>query len=204
MLDLFRKRFIICSGTLKVMKEIVLITLLLLLAGQACANSYFKVVDVSPIKVAQNSEANFTVIIRSAGGSGAFAEPIFKFNATKGLSAEAPGGLRYIVATGSRIYNCTMQAGDVVPGNYSFQVGVYAQDAPFSWRTAYAIVEAPEKVPNAQLNASVSNASMNNSVTVQANKSESRANKSSPAKTPGPGVLIAIAALFLASRRAQH
>ena len=85
------------------MKGILLISLLLLLAGQASANSYFKVVDISQIKVAQNSEANFTVIIRSAGGSGAFAEPIFKFNTTKGLSAEAPGGLRYIVATGSRI-----------------------------------------------------------------------------------------------------
>jgi hypothetical protein len=186
------------------MKEIVLITLLLLLAGQASANSYFKVVDVSPIKVAPDSEANFTVIIRSEGGSGAYAEPIFKFNATKGLSAEAPGGLRYIVATGSRIYNCTMKAGNIASGNYSFQVGVYAQDAPFSWRTAHAIVEAPQKVTNARLNASVSNASLKNLVTVQANKSGSRANNSSPVKTPGPGVLIAITALFLASRRAQY
>ena len=186
------------------MKGILLISLLLLLAGQASANSYFKVVDISQIKVAQNSEANFTVIVRSAGGSGAFAEPIFKFNTTKGLSAEAPGGLRYIVATGSRIYNCTIKAGDVAPGNYSFQVGVYAQDAPYSWRTAYAIVEPSGTVTNAQLNASMSNASLNKSVTVQANESRSRANKSSPPKTPGPGVLIAIAALFLASRRAKH
>jgi hypothetical protein len=189
------------------MKEIVLISLLLLLAGQASANSYFKVIDVSPIIVAPNSEANFTVVIRSEGGSGAFAEPIFKFNATRGLSAEAPGGLRYIVATGSRLYNCTIRAGDVAPGNYSLQVGVYAQDAPYSWRSAYAIVEAPENVTNAELNASrstaPSNAPRNNSITAQANKSGSRANKSGPAKTPGPGVLVAIAALFLASRRAK-
>jgi len=186
------------------MKEIILISLFLLLAGQASANSYFKVVDVSPIKVAPDSEANFTVIIRSEGGSGAFAEPIFKFNATKGLSAEAPGGLKHIVATGSRIYNCTIKAGNIASGNYSFQVGVYAQDAPYSWRTAYATVEAHEKVTNAKLIASFSNASLNNSFTVQANKSGSRANNSSPAKTPGPGVLIAIAALFLASRRTQY
>lgn len=186
------------------MKEIVLILLLLLLAGQASANSYFKVIDVSPIKVAPNSEANFTVIIRSAGGSGAFAEPIFKFNTTQGLSAEAPGGLRYIVATGSRLYNCTIKAGDIAPGNYTLQVGVYAQDAPYNWRTAYAIVEPPEKVTHAQLNASLSNVSGRNSATVQTNESESQANKSGPAKTPGPGVLIAIAALFLASRRAQN
>jgi hypothetical protein len=186
------------------MKEILLISLLLLLAGQASANSYFKVIDVSAIKVAQNSEANFTVIIRSEGGSGAFAEPIFKFNTTKGLSAEAPGGLRYIVATGSRIYNCTIKAGDVAPGNYSLQVGVYAQDAPYSWRTGYAIVEAPRTVNNAQLNASLNKASFNNLVTVQANESGSRANKSSSAKTPGPGVLITIAVLFIASRRAKY
>ena len=181
------------------MKGILLISLLLLLAGQASANSYFKVVDISQIKVAQNSEANFTVIIRSAGGSGAFAEPIFKFNTTKGLSAEAPGGLRYIVATGSRIYNCTIMAGDIAPGNYSLQVGVYAQDAPYSWRNAYAIVEAPKKTINAPLNAS-----LNNSATAGANESGSRANKTGPVKTPGPGVLIAIAALFLASRRAKY
>ena len=186
------------------MKEIVLISLLLLLVGQASANSYFKVVDISPIKVAQNSEANFTVIIRSEGGSGAFAEPIFKFNSTKGLSAEAPGGLRYIVATGSRIYNCTIKTEDVATGNYSFQAGVYAQDAPYSWRAAYAIVEVPKKVANAQMNASASTASLNNSVTVQANESGSRANKSGPAKTPGPGALIAIAALVLASRRSKY
>jgi hypothetical protein len=185
------------------MKGILLISLLLL-AGQASANSYFKVVDISQIKVAQNSEANFTVIIRSAGGSGAFAEPIFKFNTTKGLSAEAPGGLRYIVATGSRIYNCTIKAGDIAPGNYSLQVGVYAQDAPYSWRTAYAIVEAPTKVTSTQLNASVSNASLNSSATIQSNESGSRANKTGPVKTPGPGVLIAIAALFLASRKAKY
>jgi hypothetical protein len=182
------------------MKYIVLISLLLLLAGQASANSYFKVVDISPIKVAPHSEANFTVIIRSAGGSGAFAEPIFNFNTTKGLSAEAPGGLRYIVATGSRLYNCTIKAGDVAPGNYSFQVGVYAQDAPYNWRNAFAIVEVPN-ITNALLNASLNNASLNNSATVQANESGSRANKTGPAKTPGPGVLIAIAAIIIASRR---
>ena len=181
------------------MKGILLISLLLLLACQASANSYFKVVDVSQIKVAQNSEANFTVIIRSEGGSGAFAEPIFKFNTTKGLSAEAPGGLRYLVATGSRIYNCTIKAGDIAPGNYSLQVGVYAQDAPYSWRSSYAIVEASKKAINASLNAS-----LNNSATIQSNESGSRANKTGPAKTPGPGVLIAIAALFIASRRAKH
>lgn len=184
------------------MKCIVLISLLLLLAGQAGANSYFKVVDISPIKVSPNSEANFTVILRSAGGSGAFAEPIFKFNTTKGLSAEAPGGLRYIVATGSRMYNCTIKAGDIAPGNYSFQVGVYAQDAPFSWRTAYAIVEVPN-ITNAPLNATISNAALNNTTTYQANESGSQANKSGPTKTPGPGVLIAIAAMIIASKRAR-
>lgn len=191
------------------MKEIVLISLLLLLAGQASANSYFKVIEVSPIKLAPNSDANFTVTIRSEGGTGAFAEPVFKFNTTKNLSAEAPGGFRYIVATGSRLYNCTIRAEDIAPGNYPLQVGVYAQDAPYSWRTAYAIVEPTNKSINAQLNAFVNNSSMvnsslNNSATVLTNESGSGASKTSQAKTPGPGLLTAIAALFLASRWAKH
>jgi len=96
--------------------------------------------------------------------------PFFKFKYDQRTVCRGSGGLRYIVATGSRIYNCTIKAGDVAPGNYSLQVGVYAQDAPYSWRTGYAIVEAPRTVNNAQLNASLNKASFNNLVTVQANE----------------------------------
>lgn len=181
------------------MKQVLLISLLLLLAGQADANSYFKVVDISPIKVAPNSEANFTVTLRSAGGSGAFAEPMFDFNFATGLSAEAPGGLRYIVATGNRIYNCTIKAGNISPGNYSFRIGVYAQDAPYSWRAAYAIVESPKEATKAPLNVSFSNSSND-----KTNEGELIANKTAPAKIPGPGVLLAIAAAIIASRRARR
>jgi hypothetical protein len=177
------------------MKWIVFILLLLLLAGQASANSYFKVVDVSPINLAPSSEANFTVTIRSAGGNGAFAEPIF--NTTKGLSAGARGGLKYIVATGSRTYNCTMRAENITPGNYSFQVGVYAQDAPYSWRTAYLVVEAPKKPMITLANKSQT---ANDSMTHQTNETESKAEKGGPAKTPGLGFLLAMAALVLAAR----
>jgi hypothetical protein len=172
------------------MKLIASILLLLMLAGQASANSLFKVIDVSPIHVYPGSEANFTVTIRSAGGSGAFAEPIF--NTTKGLSADAQGGLKYIVATGSRTYNCTMRAENVTQGNYSFQVGVYAQDAPYSWRTVYAIVQGQRQLMNE---------TMNKSVMHQANETGSVTNKSSSAKTPGTGILFAIAAVILAAAR---
>jgi hypothetical protein len=180
------------------MKRMVLISLLLLLAGQASANSLFKVVDVSTIHVASGSEANFTVTIRSIGGDGAFAEPIF--NTTKGLSAAKSSGLKYIVATGSRTYNCTMRAENIAPGNYSFQVGVYAQNAPYSWRTAYAVVE-PSKMPMNRSADKYQNA--NESVIPKTNETGSTAGKGSPAKTPGLEFLLAMAALVLIARNAR-
>lgn len=176
------------------MNRIAPILLLLILAGQAEANSYFKVVDVSPIHLAPGTATNFTVTLRSLGGSGAFAEPMF--NATVGLSATETGGLKYIVATGSRTYNCTMKAENIAPGNYSFQVGVYAQNAPYSWRTAYAVIEAPKKATVDSVNATKNRSSLS-----QPNMTESRESKSIPAKTPGPGLLFAIACLILVSRR---
>jgi hypothetical protein len=183
------------------MKNVILISLLLLLIGHASANSYFKVVEVSPIIVAPDSESNFTVTLRSMGGSGAFAEPIFSL--PNGLSAKSPGGLKYIVATGSRVYNCTMLASNITPGNYTFRIGVYAQDAPYSWRTAYAIVISPLKSTNLNFNLSEN---ANKSVQAQPDYIESNAsngNKSSPAKTPGPGIVLIIVALIIAAKRGR-
>jgi hypothetical protein len=183
---------------MEVMKLMASILLLLLLAGQASANSLFKVVDISPIQIYPDSEANFTVTIRSVGGDGAFAEPIF--NITKGLSAVEPSGLKYIVATGSRTYNCTMRAENIAPGNYSFQVGVYAQNAPYSWRTAYVIV-GPSKM---SMNRSANNyQNANGSLMPKTNETGSAAGKGSPAKTPGLGFLFGVAALVLAARNAR-
>jgi hypothetical protein len=180
------------------MKWMAFILLLLLLAGQVIAASYFKVIDVSPIHVYPNAQANFTVTLKSMGGSGAFAQPIFK--TTEGLSASVAGGLKHIVATGSRRYNCTMQAENITPGNYSFQVGVNAQSAPYSWRTAYITVEAPVKSIEASVNKSQN---ANESAIPQSAEAGTGAGKIDPKGIPGPGFVLTLSALIIAARKAR-
>ena len=197
------------------MKWVVFILLLILLADQVSAaglrqrsqetedegNSYFKVFNISPINLYPNSEVNFTVNLKSMGGNGAFAQPIF--NTTEGLSAKAPGGMKYIVATGNRTYNCTMRAENITPGNYSFQVGVYAQSAPYSWRTAYLTVEAPMMSIEGQVNRSENAAkspNANESAVPQSSEAGTKAGKSSPMGMPGPGFILTLVVLIIAVR----
>lgn len=189
---------------MEIMKLIVSILLLLLLAGIGSANSLFKVVDISPIHIYPGSEENFTVTIRSVGGDGAFAQPIF--NTSRGLSASAPGGLRYIVATNGRKYNCTMKAENIKPGNYSFQVGVYAQSAPYNWRTAYLTVEAPmnSMEPPAKGSQYVNKSRYGNETTIpKTAEANTESGKSSPMGVPSPGFVLTLAALILAARGAR-
>lgn len=184
---------------------LLLILLLPFLAGSAEAAAYFLITDVSPIHVAQNSEANFTVTVKGLGPEGEYVQLIFR-NLTPGLSITyAGGGYRYVLPTGTRKYNCSIKAGDIAPGNYSFDIGIFAQDSKTNWRRTYVIVEpagtapaAPEEVaPQAasvSTNASMNNASRNTSVAPVSNKTETAPEAK---KSPGPGVPIAIAAVLL-------
>ncbi len=185
------------------MKKVILflsLLLPLLLAGSAGAAAYFRIIDVSPIHVAQNSEANFTVTVKGLGPQGEYVQLIFR-NLTPGLSITyAGGGYRYVLPTGTRKYNCSIRAGNIAPGNYSFDIGIYAQDAKTNWRTTYVIVEpagTSSAVPTemAPQTANVSaNASMNISGAPVANKTEAAPEAK---KSPGPGMPIAIAAMLL-------
>jgi hypothetical protein len=51
-------------------------------------------------------------------------------------------GTPYILPVQIRPFNCTMTAGDVAPGNYSFGVGVYALGAIPNWRDSYVLVQS--------------------------------------------------------------
>ncbi len=177
------------------MKKVILILLLLLfllLAGSAGAAAYFRIIDVSPIHIAPNSEANFTVTVKGLGPQGEYVQLLFR-NLTPGLSITyAGGGYRYVLPTGTRTYNCTMKAGNVEPGNYSFDIGIYAQEAKTNWRTAYAVVEPAREVQAAPevSNISTANVSANISPAPEANKTEAK-------KAPGFSIPAAILVLIL-------
>jgi hypothetical protein len=175
-------------------KVVMLLPLLLILlpAGNAEAAAYFRITDVSPIYVAQNSEVNFTVDVKSLGPDGEYVQLIFK-NLTPGLSIDYSGGLRYIIPTGTRLFNCSMRAGNITPGNYTFDIGIYAQDAKTNWREAYAVVE-----PAASIRArTVSNITVSNSAASPAPQTNGTGAKAAPAL----GIPAVILAILLAARR---
>ena len=98
--------------------SLLLIAILLLLAGYANASLWFKVIDVTPIEVAPNSEANFTAYVQGLGSERAYVELVFR-NMTEGLTISCPKKIRNVFPKGVTEYNCTVMAGDVAPGNYS-------------------------------------------------------------------------------------
>ena len=134
--------------------SLLLIPLLLLLAGQAGASYWFQVIDVTPIEMTPNSEANFTVSVKGLGSERAYVELVFK-NKTEGLDFACPKMIKNVFPAGVTKYNCTVKAADVPPGNYSFVVDVAAKGSPSGKKTAFINVLAaksdaaiePEKQP---------------------------------------------------------
>lgn len=184
----------------KVLLLISLITILFF-AGNACAAPFFRIIDVSPIHMAPNSEANFTTTVKGLGSEGGYVQLIFK-NMTPGISASYTEGYRYVLTTGTRKFNCSVKTGNIPPGNYSFDIGIYAQDAKINWRTAYVEVEPAsfvEAVP-AIPNETIENKSKN-----LTNESASKANATTPVpapqKAPALGVPAAIVLLLVMARR---
>ncbi|MFB3763685.1 MAG: hypothetical protein ACE14P_00385 [Methanotrichaceae archaeon] len=178
--------------------------LLLLLVDNAGAAAFYRIINVSPINVAPNSEANFTATVKGYGPEGGYVQLIFK-NVTPGLAVSYNEGFKYVLATGTRKFNCTVKAGNIPPGNYSFNMGIYAQDAKTNWITAYAMVEPLPFVETMPVvpNASIENASTNitNTTNVSAPKANATAPSPAPQKAPALGVSAAIILILFAARR---
>lgn len=124
---------------------------LLLIAGQAQGSYWFQVVDISPIEMAQGTEANFTVSVRGLGSQGEYVQLVFR-NLSDGFSVSCPRMIKYVFPAGVTQYNCTIRAGSVAPGNYSFVVDVAARGSPSGKRTGYIEILEPraEEAPVAQ------------------------------------------------------
>lgn len=172
---------------------IILILLALLLAGQASGSYWFRVIDVSPIKLAPQSEANFTVAVKGLGSQGGYVQLVFR-NVSEGLNISCQKITKYVFPAGVTRYNCTIGAGDVAPGNRSFEIEVAAKGAPLEKRTAYVDVEAG----NAGLAIAAPSAA---APTEEAKGSKSNETASAPQATPAAGVAAALLALLLAARR---
>ena len=179
---------------MKTVFSILPLLLLLLLAGQASSSFWFKVIDISPINLTPNSEANFTVAVKGLGSQGSYVDLVFK-NMSKGLDISCPKLIKYVLPAGVTKYNCTIKAGDIAPGNYSFVVDVAAKGSLSGKMTAHVEVLA----------GGIAQAKEPQQEAVQKENQAFKANQTSaspPAKTtPTSGAALAALTVLLASRR---
>jgi hypothetical protein len=179
---------------MKTVFSIIPLLLLLLLAGQASGSFWFQVIDISPINLTPNSEANFTVAVKGLGSQGSYVELVFK-NMSQGLDISCPKLIKYVLPAGVTKYNCTIKAGDIAPGNYSFVVDVAAKGSPSGKKTAHVEVLA----------GGIAQGKEAQQEAVQKETQAFKANQTSaspPAKTtPASGAALAALTVLLASRR---
>jgi hypothetical protein len=128
---------------------VLLITLLLLLVGQAGASFWFQVIEITPIEMTANSEANFTVSVKGLGSERAYVELVFK-NISDGLHISCPKMIKNVFPAGVTQFNCSVNAADVPPGNYSFVADVAAKGAPSGKKTGFINVLAKDSVQTIQ------------------------------------------------------
>jgi uncharacterized protein (TIGR03382 family) len=180
------------------MREFALFVLLLLMiSGLSYASYYFVVLNVSPIELEPKSEANFTVSVRGLGSQGGYVQLVFR-NLSQGLSVPRAGGTRYVLSLGNRTYNCTMRAGSIEPGNYSFDVGIYAFGAKSAWRKAYVVVRPPAETPQAAANQLLNKTAASLPPAQERAASEGPTERPDHAQAaPGPGIAAILAVLLL-------
>jgi hypothetical protein len=188
--------FIIFEPKYRLMKKVVLllfVVFLLMLCGPASASYWFQVREVSPIALSPNSEANFTVHVKGLGSEGAYVQLVFR-NVSEGLSISCPKLIKYVFPTGVTQYNCTIKAGNIAPGNYSFEAETAAKGSPPGKKRAYVDVMA-EKVPP------VPALSPETAAKKEAGSSEKNQTQSQMKDSPGPGAILAAMILLLVWRR---
>jgi hypothetical protein len=192
------------------MRKFVLIVLLvLMISGLSSASYYFVILNVSPIKLEPNSETNFTVSVKGLGSQGGYVQLVFR-NLSQGLSVPRAGGVRYVLSLGNRTYNCTMRAGSIDPGNYSFDVGIYAFGAKSAWRKAYVVVQPPAETLRAEANqsenktvAALPSAAPDQAATEEQGEPSERPDHAQPAPGPGNAAAMVALLLLLLGRRAR-
>ena len=181
--------------------SLLLIAVLFLLAGQAGASFWFKVIDVTPIEMFPNSEANFTVSVKGLGSERAYVQLVIN-NSNEGLTIYCPKKIKNVFPQGITQYNCTAKAEGVAPGNYSFMVDVAAAGARSGKMTAFINVIGPES--DVAMKPEGGNQTAEIPAKPQAEEAQSPAE--TPAEpqakgTPAPGAMAAILALLLVLRR---
>jgi hypothetical protein len=187
--------------------SLLLVPFLLLMAGLAGASFWFQVIDVTPIEMTPNSEANFTVSVKGMGSERAYVQLVFK-NIAEGLDFTCDRRIKNVFPAGVTKYNCTVKIADLPPGNYSFVVDVAATGSPSGKKTAFInVVEAKSGAAIVPENKATPDESMLKTYHGPTADEENQTPADTPAEeahgqeTPAPGAMAAILALLLVLRR---
>ena len=188
---------------------VLLLPLLLLASPVDASGGWFKVINVTPIEMTANSEANFTVSVKGMGAERAYVELVFK-NRSEGFDFACPKMIKNVFPAGVTDYNCSVKAGDVAPGNYSFVVDTAAPGARPGKLTAYInVIEEKSQAEdiydsttdNRKDMPNAGNTGMSESAPEpsQPTGAEAEAGEG-PQEAPTPGAAIAILSLLVALR----
>lgn len=123
------------------MKRVLSVLLLVMLASQAEGSVFFRVVDVPAVQVSPGGEAGFTVFIQNLGSQSGYAGLMFR-NIPEGLSIVGPRCTKWVDSGTKREFDCQLrvEAADLPPGNYTFEIGIVAAGAPPGWTPVEVIV----------------------------------------------------------------
>ena len=130
------------------MRRALPVLLILLLAGQADASVFFKIVETPTIYVSPEGEAGFNISVRNLGSESTYAGLTFR-NISEGLSIVGPRCTKWVDSGTTREFDCQLkvEAGDLSPGDYSFEVGIVAKGAPPEWTPVQVIVSEDMALP---------------------------------------------------------
>ncbi len=182
--------------------SVLIITILLLLAGQAGASFWFQVTNITPIEMAPNSEANFTVSVKGMGSERAYVELVFK-NKTDGFDFSCQHLIKNVYPAGVTQYNCSVKAADVPPGNYSFVVDVAATGSPSGKKTGFINVLAADggRVIEPEAGSIPTEQTLQEENASQGDESGAKEPPAQTQNAPAPGAAAAILAMLLVLRR---
>jgi hypothetical protein len=123
------------------MRRILSVVILVMLAAQAEGSVFFKIVEVPAVQVNPGEEAGFTVFIQNLGSQSGYAGLMFR-NIPEGLSIVGPRCTKWVDSGTKREFDCQLrvEAADVPPGNYTFEIGIVAAGAPPGWTPVEVIV----------------------------------------------------------------
>ena len=99
---------------MKTYLSLLLVTLLLQFSPADASGGWFKVINVTPIEMTADSEANFTVSVKGMGGERGYVELVFR-NKSQGFDFNCPKMIKNVFPAGVTDYNCSVKAGDVAP-----------------------------------------------------------------------------------------